>query len=514
MAAQWLRFIRSEICPIFLVSSPKFRRDRCCTLSRFKSTATLEGEAADKAEEHRKEKSTARTAAVSEHKIPHAENSSLYEYVRKLEKTTAHGKGTILKSWSRLTRHPRNPNLNVSVGLKSGSLQCFGLTTSLLEERLNFLAQIDIKGKDALIIAVEFPAILSWDSSNFTKILKILRDLKCDIVRLMCRTPFVFGLDYARVTENIHKLSSAGVTDAVIGKLVTLHPLILSFPIRDDSLVLMKLLLDCHKKLKCDNVVVEDVNEEEAVLNLLLQSVEKSQEQVNLQEKFNRVISFLYEMQVSPLIIAAKNPMIFNTDIDTLCNAVEFFTSKPLLLEMEVIQQLLTSRSEIFVNFDAEAMQNRVQLIYDIVQSPTALYNLILVQSNFVFEKSNTKMEDIIRWFRDMGIEDKEMQDLVTFKNFFLLDKKELVERVNYLLTVNGVNMEGIRKNPACLLKPLSHLRERVEFLKAEKPDVLNNDDLGQIMTTKNKEFASEICGSSLEHFSQFVESMNKNETK
>ena len=449
----------------------------------------------------------------SEYSIPPPENLHLYEYVKKLEKTTGFEKGTILKSWSRLTKHPRNKNLNVSGGLQSASPQFLGLTTHLLEERLNFLEQIGIKGRDALIIAMEFPAILSWESPNFTKILKVLTDLNCDIIRLMCRTPYVFGLDLERVTENIGKLSIAGVPEDVIGKLVTLYPLILSFPLRDESLELIKLLLDYHKNLPSDDTGIDQgVSVEEAVLNLLLQPLEKTQEQINLQDRFKCVISFLHELQVSPLIIAAKNPTIFNADINTLHNAVEFFTSKPLLLEMEVIQQLLMSRSEIFISFDEEAMQNRVQLIYDIVQSPMALYNLILVQSSFVFEKSDTKMEDIIQWFRDIGVDDKKMRDLLTIKNFFSLEKRELNERVEYLLSVKGVALEDIRNSPACLLKPLSHLRERVEFLNVEKPEVLTTNDLGQIMMTKNKEFASEICGSLLENFTQFVESMSKSE--
>ena len=524
MAAACLRF--QEIHPIFRISCFTFGRNRCFMISNLKSTTSVEGEKGlsevqdkgtatgnDNSSENNDVKLTETETSRREHKIPPPEDSHLYDYVRKLEKTVAQGKGTILKSWSRLTKNPRNKNLNVSGGFKSGSLQCLGLTTQLLEKRLNFLEQIGIEGRDALIIAVEFPAILSWDSPNLTKTLQVLTDLNCDIVRLMCRTPYVFGLDFARVTENINKLSNAGVSKSGIGKLVTLHPLILSFPLRDESLDIIRLLFDYHKNVPSDDVSFEeDVNVDEAVFNLLLQPIEKSHEQVNLEDRFKHVVSFLHEMQVSPLVIAAKNPMIFNTDIETLHSAVEFFTSKPLLLEMEVIQQLLISRSEIFVSFDAETMRNRVQLIYDIVQSPTALYNLILVQSSFVFEKSDTKMEDIIQWFRDTGVDDKKMRDLVSLKNFFSLQKSELTEKVEYLLSVKGVTMEDIKNHPACLLKPLTHLKERVEFLNAEKPDALNSNDLGQIMMTKNKEFASEICGSSLEHFTQFLESMSKNE--
>lgn len=492
-------------------------RERFFRISNFKSIANLGEEAEDKGAvglDSVPEESDSNTrTSRNEYKIPPPANSNLYEYVKKLEETVAQRKGTILKSWSRLTKQPRNKNLNVSSGLKSRSPQCLGLTTQLLEERLNFLKQVGIKGKDALIIAMEFPAILSWDSPNFAKMLKVLTDLNCDVIRLMCRTPYVFGLDFARVTENINKLSTVGITEGTIGKLITLHPLILSFPLRDESLDMIRLLLEYHKNVpSVDNSFKIDVNVEEAVFNLLLQPLEKSQEQVTFQDRFKHVVSFLHELQVSPLIIAARNPTIFHSDVDTLHNTVKFFSGKPLLLEMEVIQQLLISRSEIFVSFDEKAMKNRVQLIYRIVQSPTALYNLILAHSSFVFEKSDTTMEDIIHWFQDIGIEDKHMRDLVTLKNFFSIEKRELTEKINFLLSVDGVTMDAIKNHPAILLKPLLHLKERVEFLKAKKPDVLNSQDLGQVMLTKNKEFATEICGLSLEHFKQFLESVHKKE--
>lgn len=46
--------------------------------------------------------------------------------------------------------------------------------------------------------------------------------------------------------------------------------------------------------------------------------------------------------------------------------------------------------------------------------------------------------------------------------------------------------------------------------LRAVKPDVLVNKDLGQIMLTKNKEFAKEVCGLSLEQFDELFNSMDK----
>lgn len=447
--------------------------------------------------------------ATHRHEIPPPGDLNLYEYVKKLERTLARGKGTILRRWSNLlSKHLKNNKLNVSAALKPESPRILGLTAHILEERLIFLAQIGITGRDALIIALEFPALLSWDSPSFTEMLRVLKHLNCDIVKLMCRTPYVFGLEHSRAVENIHKLEIAGVPKDTIGKLVSENPLILSFPLREDSLEIIALFLDSHNSIQSNSVDEKDVDEERTLLSLLLQSLEKFKEQATSQENLKQVVSFLQEMQVSPLLIAAKNPMFFNTDIDTLISAVEFFRSKPLLLEMEVIQYLLISRTEFFVKFDFNAMTNRVQLLYNIVQSPTVLYNL--AQTRFLFDNDNAAIEEIIHWFQNKGVEDKEIAILVTSKNFFSLDKKELTEKLEYLLSVSGVKMEDIRKSPACLLKPLSHLKARVEFVKANKPDVLNEINLCHVMTFRDEHFATEICASTLFQFTQFLQSVTQ----
>ena len=444
---------------------------------------------------------------MGNYEIPDPGNMDLYEYIKHLESSTTHTRGVILKTWSRITRNSRNGS--ISNGFKTRSAHCLGLTTSLLNERLKFLAHIGIRGRDALIIAVEFPSVLTWDSPNFKMMLHVLNDLKCDIVRLLCRNPYVFGLDYTRTRQNLQKLTSCGIPKEALGKVVTHHPIILSFPFSHDSIETVQLILNSHATLQPYGSNNEkSLAMEEAIVNLLLQPMEKYQQQVNLQENFKQVVTFLQEMQVSPLVIASKNPMIFATNANTLRSAVEFFSNKPLLFELDVIQELLTLRSEVFVNFDKAIMNSRIRLIYNIVQSPTVLYNLL--QSSFTFEKSDTKIEEIIQWLRDYGIQDKKIAYLLTLKNFFSLDKRDFVERADYLLTVKGVTLGDIQENPACLLKPLSHLKERIGFLNAENSVGLKNKDLSQVMMSKNKEFAVEVCGSSLEKFIQFLEAREK----
>ena len=503
------------------------RTDRYCTTPGLGSTNT--GSTGIKKEEKgvnedRRQKSpmkvafshgkvkTQRKTSKGHQEIPPPEDLNLYRYVKKLEITLGREKGTISKRSSYLfTKYLKAYNkLNVSVALLSESPRIIGLTPQLLEERLNFLSRIGIRGRDALIIALEFPAILSWDSPNFTEMLKVLKDLNCDIVGLMCKTPYVFSLDQSRVTENIHKLTSAGITKNTIGKIISNNPLILSFPLREESVEIISILLDSHKNLQSD-FVEEGVKEEEAVINLLLQSVEKFKEQVYLQENFKQVISFLEEMEVSPLMIAVKNPVIFATDVDTLSKSVAFFRSKPFLLDMEAIQHFFVTKPEIFVNLDS--VKNRIQLLCDVVQNPTVLYSLVKTRK-FLFDSSNTAVEAVIKWFQDKGIDNKEIAHVMTAKNFFFLDKQELNEKLEYLLSLDGVKIEDIRKQPSCLLKPITQLKERGEFVKAVQADVLYNRNLNDIMVSKNELFANEVCGATLEHFTQFVQSLNKQENK
>lgn len=82
-------------------------------------------------------------------------------------------------------------------------------------------------------------------------------------------------------------------------------------------------------------------------------------------------------------------------------------------------------------------------------------------------------------------------------------------EKLEYLLSV-GVKVEDVIKHPSCLLKPITHLKERVEFVKAEKPEVLSNRSLDDVMLSKNELFANEVCGSTLENYTEFVQSLNK----
>ncbi|PFX19463.1 hypothetical protein AWC38_SpisGene16120 [Stylophora pistillata] len=451
---------------------------------------------------------TQQKVSRSQQEIPSHKDLNLYRYVKKLETTLGRGKGSISKRWSYLlTKYLKAYNkLTCSTSLLSESPRILGLTPKLLEERLNFLFQIGITGRDALIIALEFPAILSWDSPNFTEMLKVLKDLNCDIVALMFKTPFVFSLDQSRVQENIHKLTSAGIAKNIIGKIISNNPLLLSFPLREQSLEIISLLLDSHKTLQSE-LTGKGVKEEEAILNLILHSAEKFKEQVDFQENFKEVISFLEEMEVSPLIIAVTNPVIFSTDVDTLSNSVAFLRSKPLLLDMEAVQHLLITKPEIFVNLDS--VKNRIQLLYDIVQNPTVLYSLVKTRQ-FLFDSKNSTVEAIIKWFQGKGIKNKEIAHIMTAKNFFFLEKDELDEKLDYLLSNDGVEIEDVIKHPSCLLKPIAYLKERVEFVKAVKPEVLNNRSLDDVMVSKNELFSSEVCGSTLENYTKFVQSLNK----
>ena len=494
--------VSAKIFPIFPIS-PFASISRCWATSGSSSTANNkneEGPIKDLSQQG------SANAPIPRHEqgIP-PRKLSLYEYIKILEGTVARGKGTILKGWSNLiARYLKHKKLNITAALQPESPRIIGLTAQLVEERLNFLAQIGIKGRDAVVIAMEFPAILSWHSPSFTTMLTHLKDLNCDIIRLMCKSPYVFGLDHSRATENIHKLQTVGLSKDTIGKLVSVNPLILTFPLRDDALEVIKLLLDAHNDIQSNIGDNADTKEDEAVLNLLLQSFEILKEQVNWHDNFKRILSFFQEMQVSPLVIGVKSPAIFNTDIERLISAVEFFRSKPLLLEIDVIQNLLIARTEIFVNFNFEAMTNRVQLIYDVVQSPTVLYNL--VQTKFLFDNNNANSKDLILWFQSKGVDDKEIANLVTARNFFSLKKRDLTERLKYLLSIEEVKMEDITKSPSCLLKPLSHLKARVEFLKANKPDGFNEGDLCRMMTHRDEHFATEICGSTLSNFTQFLQ--------
>lgn len=89
-------------------------------------------------------------------------------------------------------------------------------------------------------------------------------------------------------------------------------------------------------------------------------------------------------------------------------------------------------------------------------------------------------------------------------KNFFFFEKEELDEKLEYLLLV-GVKVEDVIKYLLCFLKFIVYFKERVEFVKVEKLEVLSNRSFDDVMLLKNEFFVNEVCGLILENYIEFV---------
>lgn len=96
---------------------------------------------------------------------------------------------------------------------------------------------------------MEFLVIFLWNLFSFVVMLIFFNDLNCDIIRLMCKSLYVFGLDYSRVIENIYKFEIVGLLKDIIGKVVLVNFLILIFLLRDDVLEVVKFLLEVYNSI-------------------------------------------------------------------------------------------------------------------------------------------------------------------------------------------------------------------------------------------------------------------------
>lgn len=438
--------------------------------------------------------------------IPDPGDSSLLEYIKRLEERLACKHATVYRGWTRLTARG-----GISAAFKPDAFppQMLGLTPRLLKERLEFLAGIGITGKDALIIAADLPSVLSWNCPTFRDMLQlVVSDLGCNIVKLMSRTPYVFALNYKQAKDNVNKLASVGLSNEIIGHLVDQNPLILAFSFQNESLETIGFMISHHEEPEDVKIGRSHMGMRELLPRLLTQPFERPGEQMELDENFKKVTLFLKDLQIPPWVIAVSNPKFFNTDVEKLHSALEFLMGRPLFFETELLQKLLIQRSEIFMDFDVLVLKQRIQLAYDILQSPTKLYKLL--QTCFFFEGGDTKLEENIKMFREYGLEDRHIAKLMTFKDFFSPEGSDLKDKMKFLLSVQSVTVKRISEYPLCLLKPLPLLQKRVEFLKEVNPEALKKVELKKIFTTEHKEFVSQICGSTMDKYNKVMETFIK----
>ena len=422
------------------------------------------------------------------------------EFFGSLNASTPQEAETVMKHWTRTTLRGGTSKILTSSSLTKA--QVLGFTTSILIERLEFLKSCGIEGKDALVIAIDFPCFLEWDGPEFREMLQILKSLGCNITKHLAKNPLIFSLNLDRSLDNVQKLQDAGVPDRVIGKIVDHNPLVLAYPFTSYALEMINFMAqegEIAEKLRTNRTYI---SLEEFLIKLLSQPLDKPRKQAVFGENFRGAAHFLKELQVSSRLLVLSCPEFFNTDPHRLNDALMFFMGKPLLFETELVQGLVINRPEIFINFNLEQANRSLNLAASILQNPLKLYWLL--QNCYFFEEEGNQLESKIEMFREHGFEDNHIAQILTYKHFFAPKGRDLKERMQFLLSNEEITVDRIAEYPLCLLLSLDNLRTRIAFVKSKNPAALKGTEMKKIFDMKRVNYIIKMCDSSPEEYQKF----------
>ncbi|EDO49770.1 predicted protein [Nematostella vectensis] len=421
----------------------------------------------------------------------------LIDYVTQLEENQENA--DCAKGFSNDRSRPLHKK-KVSSIFQSGRPHILGFSLEELKSRIEILEASGINGQDSLNIATAIPSHLDFSAHSFKDIIEILQDLKCNVAEIVIKAPFIFGMDSERLLNNVNRLRKVGIMSQVIGQAITHNAVIAVYPLTDNAVEVLRVLLT---SCEFEDGVLEFVNEnrhmskEEFQLRLLIQPVDETREQAVLGENFQDLARFLRELQISPCLMVLNYPSFFSADIQKLNDALMFFTSRPLLFETEMIQKLMVTRTDVFVNFDREVYQQRVELLKGVLKTPRQLY--MLLQKYFFF-RGDMNLEKNIKILQSHGFESDHMAKILTTKDFFTNQEDKLDNKLQLLLSLDSVDHDAIANSSFSLSKPMEFLSHRIEFVKSMKPEMLNNTNLDILFGTDDDEFVHR-CQSSLDKY-------------
>lgn len=430
-------------------------------------------------------------------------NRPLLDFVQEIEKSLEESTvdNNIPRTWTKPGRRG-----GLYPFLQNTRPQILGFSVSKIQERLSILESIGVSGKDGLVIAFEIPSHLELKKETLKPLGDLLNSLGCNLPRLCMKAPYIFGVNFDTMQSNVENLELVGISREVIGKAINSNPLTIIYPVSNKALRIIKSLLSSYEfdeSSSCDVTDVGHISRDEFALRLLMQPFDGIREQAILGDNFKQVANFLREIQVSPCLMVLNNPAFFGADAEKLYQAVEFFTGRPLLFEIELVQKMMISRSEVFLNFDRKVSEARVELLKGILKTPRQLY--LLLQKYFFFQGHHVELEDNIKVLQKYKFQNEQIANILTAKDFFVSGESDLEKKLDFLLSVDGVSVDLIAENSYCLIKPLQTLENRVAFAKTAKKELLENISLESLFIPDDEEFIISICESTIEKYEELT---------
>lgn len=424
----------------------------------------------------------------------------LLEYVQKVE-----------KSFQESNAGEQKPNIKAERGkglnsfMQNTRSHILGFDVAQVQKRVEILESFGMSSKDALSVAFEVPSHLDFKRDTLKPLCELLNNLGCNLLRLFMKAPYIFGVNFSTVESNVKRLENVGIRSEVIGKAIESNPLLVVYPVSDKAVEIIRVVLSScefdNELINDSNSDIKQISQSDFALQLLQQPFDGAREQVLLGDNVKEVANFLREIQVSPCLMVLNNPEFFSADVNKLYEAVEFFTGRPLLFEIELIQKMMITKPEVFLNLERKAFEKRVRLLQGIVNTPTQLY--LLLQKYFVFQGNEVELEGNIKVLQKYEFQNEQIANIITAKGSFVSRVRELEKKLQFLLSVEGINVDLISKNFHCLLKPLKFLENRVNFARKLKKELLENINMQSLFLSDDEAFVTVICESSLEKYEE-----------
>eukprot|EP00794_Sanderia_malayensis_P007080 gene7080-7877_t len=399
------------------------------------------------------------------------------------------------KAWK-----PKSPHELLNDHFLKNQAHLLGLTESELKSRVDFLCNIGLDKSDSLTVALHFPSSLHLNTNEVKVLAKLYAAYKVNLTKVFTMYPFIFGLKLEDVSKRLNYLATTGLKKKEIGNLINSNPIILCFDLNAPSKDSVQFCSDLSnwKSSAGKSLFIEAI---------LKNSLSERAVKYEFNEMFESIASFLEQLKVPVSNVFKQCPEFFSTPMDLIYRVMHYLTDSPFFFDVEALSKFIHKHPDIYLQLDKEEVKSKIQRIYDILGDESELFEIMQATPKmFVYSQC---VENRIHLFLKWKFTAKHIAQLMKKFPLFFYDNRvveNLDERLEFLLGANNLQVSQIMKFPSCLQLRIAVLVCRIGYVQSFKPDVLQGVNLQKLFSAKDKEFAVDICSTTLETFYQYVD--------
>ena len=383
----------------------------------------------------------------------------------------------------------------------------FGFSAKEIENRFHKLTGLGFSDQEALLVAMKFPSYLSLDSPSLKNLVQLFKDYNFNVTKLIINHPYVLSLDLKVIAKTIEMLLSRGMTEKQIRDVAEVNPLILCFGLNKSSSRFLEYSFIEKKESFPDSVLMSafdrciGVNHPTGM-------------------HFEGAVSFLEQLQIPFLDILNKCPVFFDTEEKILNEVMSFLTGPPLFLEVETLQQFISDYPESYIKFGQKSTRDKLLLTQRLLDDDSLLYTVV-IKSPVLFTESDV-LNRRIQLLHKYGFETFQIAILLKkFPDLFCQTKQgsSLGAKLKFLLRSKppDLTVDDIITFPYILVADVVTLKLRVGLVRKTDPNILTMKEyipLSDIITWSDGDFATGICGISLQEYQNYVKSQSHDNKK